>query len=222
MDSRLIAWCLLMALPQAALGAQDRLVLLVEDQSAEAAAAREIVPALTALISRKGYEVVAGSEADKAAAEASTGHLESLSPPAAASLLGRFHAERVLIVTIRFLLTSHARERGPSASPAVGLTAKAFSRERVIWRNALGFIDDEPERPGRKPRPLAFRACARLLWSFPRGSGATVASVAEEFEDVTGVLAQHVEKVPDYAVQFDRLRAARTGPQFRLRMSQKQ
>ena len=209
----LIACCALVAASGAAHAGAERVIAVVENASQDPAAAAEIAAALSTAIERKGYEVVAGPEVDRAVAEAGR-------PPGADAiprLLESFKAQRLVVVTVRFLLPSQARDRGPAASAAVGLVAQAFTARGTTWRNALGFIDDEPQPANRKPRPLALRACSRLLWSFPRGPGATLASAAENFEEVTGVPAQARVQVPEYDVLIERLRATRTGPRFRLK-----
>jgi len=205
----------LLLLPGGALAA-ERLILLVENRSANAAAGVDLKPILAAALSRKGYEVVAGPEVDAA----DIAHPEALAPDAAAMLLDRFKAKRVLAVTVRLFLESRARARGPKASAAVGLTAKAFSADRVTWRNSRGVVEaDEP-----RTRPMAATAVARLLWSFPRAPGATLASASQEWDEMMGIPARtraNPAAVPDYDVLIKRMRGARAGPRFPLRTSRK-
>ena len=204
-------------LPGAALAAPaERLVLLVENRSANAAAGAELKPLLVAALLRKGYEVVAGPEVDAAGIEA----VEELAPDDAAELLERFKAQGVLAVTVRFFLDSHDRTRGPRASGAMGLTAKSFSVARATWRNSRSVVEDDSPRK----RPLAAMVVARLLWTFPAAPGATLASAAEDWDEMTGappLVRAGPAAVPDYDVLIERLRARRTGPRFPMRMRRK-
>ena len=212
------ALCLLPLRPAAA---ADRLVLVVENRSANKAAAAELQPAIAAALGRKGYEIVAGPEVDGAVAAAGALHAESMPLGATAALLDKFHAAKVLVVTIHFLLDPQRRSVGPRANPAVGLSARAFTKDRIAWRNSLGVIDEAgadgaPPQPPQKP--LATQASARLLRSFPRGAGATVASLDEEWEAMTGSVARETAVGTDYDVLIERLRATRAGPRFRLKV----
>ena len=205
----------LLLLPGTA-AAADRLVLLVENRSANAAASAELKPLLVAALSRKGYEVVAGPEVDAAGIAGP----EALEPGSAAKLLERFKAQSVLAVTVRFFLGPHDRTRGPKASSAMGLTAKSFSAARGTWRNSRSVVEDDSP----KKRPLTAMVVARLLWTFPRAQGATLASAAEEWDEMTGAPPKTrggPAAVPDYDVLIERMRAARTGPRFPLRMRKK-
>lgn len=193
--------------------AGDRVVLLVDNRSANAAAPAEVAPALKAALARKGYEVVEGTPAARA---------ESMSPADAAKLLEKNQAKRVVVVTVHFLLDKAPRSVGPKASPAIGLTAKAFTADRVAWRNSLGVIADDDEETARKKKPLAAQASARLFWSFPRGPGAAIASVEQEWAEVTGfVSGPEAAGLKDYDVVIERLRATRSGPRFRLKSSRR-
>lgn len=207
----------LLLLPGAALAATaERLVLLVENRSANAAAGAELKPILVAALSRKGYEVVAGPEVDAAG----IADPEALAPDTAAKLFERFKAQGVLAVTVRFFLDPHDRTRGPRASGAMGLTAKSFSVVRPTWRNSRSVVEDESPRK----RPMAAMVVARLLWTFPRAQGATLANASEEWDEMTGAPPQArtgPAAVPNYDVLIERMRAARTGPRFPLRMGKK-
>lgn len=206
---------LLFLLPGTA-AAADRLVLFVDNRSANPAAGAELKPLLTAALTRKGYEVVAGPEVDAAGVV----DPEALSTDAAARLSGQFKAQGVLAVTVRFFLDPHDRTRGPKASAAMGLTAKSFSLVRPTWRNSRSVVEDDSPRK----RPMAAMAVARLLWTFPRAQGATLASAAEDWDEMTGAPPKTrtgPAAVPDYDVLIERMRAARTGPRFPLRMSRR-
>jgi hypothetical protein len=167
--------------------------------------------------------VLSGPEVEAAFARAGSASPAAITPQLAAPVLAQLQASRVVVVTIHFLLDRQLRSLGPEANPAIGLTARAITRERVSWRNSLGVIeDDAPEAGGPKKKPLAAQASARLLWSFPRGPAATVASLDEEWKEVTGYVApQIVSTVPNYDVLIERLRASRAGPRFRLRMDRR-
>lgn len=208
---------LLLLLPHAA-AAADRLVLLVDNRSTNAAAATALTPILTAALARKGYEVVQGPEVDALFRATGALHAESLGAAAAAGLIDQLKARGALAITIRFFLEPQARALGPGASPAMGLTAKAFAPGRATWRNSLGLIaDDGAAQPHRS---LAATACARLLWSFPRGQGAALASASEDWEALTGSSPDdrvRQSAVPDYDVLIERQRASRAGPRFPLR-----
>lgn len=208
----------LLLLPSAgAAAATDRLVLLIENRSANPAAAAELQPALTAVLARKGYEVVAGPAVDAFAGARAA----SIAAESAAGLIEHFQARGLIAVTIRFALGPGARSRGPTASPAVGLIAKAYFPGRSAWRSSLGLIADGPAPEGKQPPPLAAIACARLLWSFPRGNGPTLVSVADEWDALTGsspAERARTEAVPSYDVLIERQRASRTGPRFPLKL----
>jgi hypothetical protein len=209
MTRPLAAVALLLCLARPAVAGGDRVVLLVANRSANPAAPAELAPALTAALARKGYEVVAGPQA---------AHAESMSPADAAKLLEQNQAKRVVVVTVHFLLDKAPRAVGPKASPAIGLTAKAFTADRVSWRNSLGLIADDDEQAAKRKRPLAAQASARLLWSFPRGAGPAVASAEQEWDEVTGVVElKNVSGIKDYDVLIERLRSSRSGPRFRLK-----
>lgn len=203
--------------------AVDRIVVAIENQSGSPAARDEVAALLKTSLTNKGWEVVAGPEVDATVAQAGAAHVEALSGAGAAQLQDRFQAKRAIAVTVRFLLPSASRARGPKASAAIGFTARAWTGSRVTWRNSLGLIDDaipDQTQPRRKPKSLAAMATSRLLWSFPNGNGTIVAD-ALEFEDGSDNVRVVEFKVPEYDVLIERLRAARTGPRFRLRMDRK-
>jgi hypothetical protein len=137
---------------------RDRVVLIVDDRSTNQAAAAEVSHIVLQLLTSKGYEVVP-------AAGAAPGSIEQLRQS--------LHAEAVVTITVSFLLEARPRPHGPRASPAFGLRARMLGAgERVVWRNALGWIADAaPQTVSLRkapPRPAAL-ACERLLWSLPRG-----------------------------------------------------
>jgi hypothetical protein len=208
-----------LVVPRAGRAAADRLVLAVEDQSGAANAREELTALLSKALTARGYEVMAGAEVDAALAAAGVAHVESMAPATAAALQERFDATRMFVVTVRFLLPPSPRGKGPQASAAAGLTARAFKGPKPLWRNSLGLIDDRPDeaQSGRR-RPLAALASARLVWSFPKGGGPLLAD-ALELEDGSGASARVREmEIPTYDVAIERLRASRTGPRFPLRM----
>ena len=218
----LAPWCALLLLLPGAAAAADRLVLLVDNRSANALAATELTPLLTAALTRKGYEVVQGPEVDALVRKLGVVHAESLGAVSSGDLTNQLKAMGTLAITIRFFLEPHARALGPGASPAVGLTATAFTPGRATWRNSLGyFAADGAEGP---QRPMAATACARLLWSFPHGRGPTLASAVDDWDAVAGSTSEdrmRQSSVPDYEVRIERLRTARLGPRFPLRMKKK-
>ena len=206
-----------LALPARA-GTPDRLVVLIENQTASAPAKEALAGGIARALKRKGYEVIAGAEVDAALAEARVAHVEELPPQVALALQQRFQAARVLAVTIRFFLEPAQRRKGPDASAAAGFTARAFAGGKPIWQSSLAVIDDLPPVEGGPRKPLVIAATARLLWSFPNGMG-PIASDEQEFENgAVAAVAAPVSALYDYDVRLERLRAARTGPRFRMRM----
>ena len=207
MPARLLLLFLLAG--QAAPGA-ERVLLLVENRSGNAAAIVGLLPQMTSALARRGYEVTSEAQAPL--------HPEELGRDEARKLLVQAKAGTVLAVTIRFSLPQRPRGRGPPAGAALGLTATAFSSERVIWRGTFGAIADPI--PGQLP--LANHAVARLLWSFPRAPGAGLASIAnlDEPEAVTAARTR-ASTPPDYDAPIERLRS-RSGPRFPLRMRKKE
>ena len=201
----------LLALAASGALASERVVLLIENRSENPRAVAELTPYFAATLARKGYELVPPPEVEAAGVK----HPEQLTPGAAAALSERFKAQSVLAVTVRFFLDPKARDKGPGATKAVGLTGKAFSAERLTWRNARGIVDEAV--PAN--RPVAAVAVSRLLWSLPKAAGASVASL-DEWEQMTGAISSSLREptVPDYDVLISRLRASRTGPRFPLGM----
>jgi hypothetical protein len=202
-----LALPLVAALIAAPAVAAERIVLVIENRSSNAAAAAEIASAVSASLTRKGYEVVRGAEVE-AAVRARTD---------ATGLLERFQAKSEIEVTVRFLLSPQERERGPTAAPAAGIVARASKPGGVFWRNSLAVIDPPPNRP------LANVASSKLLWSFPPAPGVALASADEEWAEMTGapVATAAGPGDRDYDVLIYRQRASRTGPRFRLRIHRK-
>jgi len=200
---------LLLRAARAAPGA-ERVLLLLENRSGNAAAVAALLPQISSALARRGYEVISDVPAPL--------HPEELAKGDAQKLLGQAKASTVLAVTLRFSLPQRARGRGPPAGAALGLTATAFSAERVIWRGTFGAVADPV--PGQPP--LANLAVARLLWSFPRAPGAALANIADldEPEAVTAARTR-ASTPPDYDAPIERLRAG-SGPRFPLRMRKKE
>jgi hypothetical protein len=146
-------------------------------------AARDLLPALTSALTRRGYQVVGVAE----------------------------QPDIVLRVTAGFALPERARPKGPPAAPAIGLEADAHLAGGAVWRNSFAFVGAPP-----KQKSLATLAVAKLLWSFPAAPGAALTAEDDAALPPAAVAASPV--VPDYDAPIDRLRSARKGPRFPLRM----
>jgi len=204
--------------PESGLGAEtERLVLVVDSGTGPSAkAAAELSPALAAALRRKGYEVLSGPEVAQALSS-----IERIGVREAKQICERFDAKGVLEVAVGFLLPAQAREKGPEAKAAVGLTARQLGPNGVTWRNSLSLIDDAPapaDTATRRRLPFVARASTRLLWSLPRGKGAPAISAEEDYDEVTGTVAI-TRNAGDYDVLLERMRAQRAGPRFRLRIT---
>jgi hypothetical protein len=200
-----------LVLAASAASAADRVVLLIEDRSGSAVASKDLTPLFRAALARRGYEVKADLEPLRGR------HIEELKPEESQLLLAEAQAKLVVAVTIRFALPPQARARGPEAGAALGLTATAFSAERVAWRGSFGSVAN----PGGKEKPLPKQAASRLFWSFPLAPGATLASAIEP-EEIENGSAERVQLPADYDAPIERLRSSRKGPRFPLRLRKKE
>jgi len=117
----------------------------------------------------------------------------------------------VLRVTAGFALPERTRPRGPAAAPAIGLAGDALLADGAVWRNSFAFVGAPP-----KQKSLAALAVAKLLWSFPVAEGATLAE--EDDAALPPSRGAAVATVPEYDAPIARLRSARTGPRFPMRI----
>ena len=200
---------------------RDRVALLVENRSSSATAAGELTPALSEVLTAKGYDVVPAAEVASAVRAARLDGAEAAEPAAMEKLRSDLRAEGVLVVTIRFVLDAEPRARGPRANPAFGVAAVLFGAGgKASWHNSMGWIADDAPAPAvfnfrrGPPKPTSV-ACERLLWSMPRGRKDPAA------RPVAAALEQEVPKAPTstrFAAPVGRLRERPGVARFPLKM----
>lgn len=174
----------------------QRALLVIDDRSAEASA---VAPLAASALLRRGYEVK----------PLAAPRGEELSQEDARELLAASDATVLVAVTVRYALEPRTRLRGPPAPAALGLTATAWSKERVRWRGSFGGFGDT------KDRPLQEMAVGRLFWSFPPAPGAAIVA------DIAQAGPARTAAPPDYDVRIARLRGTLPGPRFRLKARKK-
>lgn len=155
------------------------MLLRIENRSSNARAEAEVIAAVQSLLAQKRYDVV--SEA-QAAPPLEIDRAGAATPAAVRDALASARADALVTVSIGFLLEGQARSRGPSATAAIGLQARMYSRDaRAVWRNSLAVIVEQPAVPVNKQTYVAgarrdatyksptAAACEQLLWTLPQG-----------------------------------------------------
>ncbi|HEY6913003.1 MAG TPA: hypothetical protein VI356_26725 [Myxococcales bacterium] len=119
---------------------RDRIAFVVQNQSTNPAAAEDMAPLVRDLLVKKRYETVDLLEF----ADALKGDAAGVAPAAVKSAADARKLDGIVSITVELFLDAKDREKGPNASPVIGMSARMYAPDgRVVWRNSVAVIAEQ-------------------------------------------------------------------------------
>jgi hypothetical protein len=167
---------------RAAAWTRDRISFVVQNRSTNPAAAGDVTPLVRDLLVKKRYEVVDLLES----ADVLKGDAAGLPATGVRSAAEARKVDGIVSITVELFLDAKDREKGPNASPVIGMSAKMYAPDgRVVWRNSVAVIAEQSVAlsqtryavvRGRAARGGRAAAPAPATGDEPKISAASVAS----------------------------------------------
>jgi hypothetical protein len=119
---------------------RDRIAFVVQNRSTNPAAAEDVTPLVRDLLVKKRYEMVDLLDfADALKGDAAGVPAESVKSAAEARKV-----DGIVFISVELFLDAKDREKGPNASPVIGMSARMCSPDgRVVWRNSVAVIAEQ-------------------------------------------------------------------------------
>lgn len=119
---------------------RDRIAFVVQNRSTNPAAAEDVTPLVRDLLVKKRYEVVDLLEL----ADALKGDATGVPAASVKSAAEARKVDGIVSITVELFLDAKDREKGPNASPVIGMSARMYSPDgRVVWRNSVAVIAEQ-------------------------------------------------------------------------------
>lgn len=119
---------------------RDRIAFVVQNHSTNPAAAEDITPLVRDLLVKKRYEMVDLLEFSDALKGDATGLPAATVKSAAAAR----KVDGIVSITVELFLDAKDRDKGPNASPVIGMSARMYSPDgSVVWRNSVAVIAEQ-------------------------------------------------------------------------------